>query len=79
MSNLGKIVVIGAIGVVGYYTFIKKESIPGVNTITETTRGVMQEANKDYVDHKTHSEAEYMDRNATVLQDDSSMRAMTNK
>lgn len=79
MSNLGKIIVFGAIGVVGYYTFVKKESIPGVNTVTETTRGVMQEANKDYVKHKTSSEAEYMDRNATVLQDDPSMRAITNK
>lgn len=79
MSNLGKIIVFGAIGVVGYYTFYKKESLPGTDAVVKTTRGVMQEANKDYVEHKVGAEKEYMDRNATVLQDDPSMRAITNK
>lgn len=77
MSNLGKLVVIGAVGVIAYYKFYKQEDIPLTNEITNSARGVMQEANKDFVEHKVSSEKEIMDRNATVLQDDPSMRAIT--
>lgn len=79
MSNLGKLVVIGAVGVIAYYKFYKQEDIPLTNEITNSARGVMQEANKDFVEHKVSNEKEIMDRNATVLQDDPSMRAITNK
>ena len=77
MSNVGKLVVLGVVGVVGYYTFIKKEPIPVVNEASNLGKSVMQEANKDFVEHKVGTEKEYMDRNATVLQDDPSMRAIT--
>ncbi len=77
MSNLGKLVVIGAVGVIAYYKFYKQEDIPLTNEITNSARGVMQEANKDFVEHKVSNEKEIMDRNATVLQDDPSMRAIT--
>lgn len=77
MSNLGKIVVLGAIGAVVYFKFYKQEDIPGTNIITETARSTMKDANADYVDHKLQDQREYMDRNATVLQDDPSMRAIT--
>lgn len=77
MSNVGKLVVLGVVGVVGYYTFIKKEPIPVVNEASHLGKSVMQEANKDFVEHKVGTEKEYMDRNATVLQDDPSMRAIT--
>lgn len=77
MSNVGKLVVLGAVGVVGYYTFIKKEPIPVVNEASNLGKSVMQEANKDFVQHKVGDEKEIMDRNATVLQDDPSMRAIT--
>lgn len=77
MSNIGKLIVLGAVGVVGYYTFIKKEQIPFLNEAASATKGIMQEANKDFVEHKVGTEKEYMDRNATVLQDDPSMRAIT--
>lgn len=79
MSNLGKIVVLGAIGAVVYFKFYKQESIPGTDIIAETSRSVMKEANADYVDNKLSEQKEYMDRNATVLQDDPSMRAITKK
>ncbi len=77
MSNVGKLVVLGVVGVVGYYTFIKKEPIPVVNKASNLGKSVMQEANKDFVQHKVGDEKEIMDRNATVLQDDPSMRAIT--
>lgn len=77
MSNLGKIVVLGAIGAVVYFKFYKQEDIPGTNIISETARSTMKEANADYVDHKLQDQREYMDKNATVLQDDPSMRAIT--
>lgn len=77
MSNVGKLVVLGVVGVVGYYTFIKKEPIPIVNEAASVGQNVMKEANKDFVEHKVGEEKEYMDRNATVLQDDPSMRAIT--
>lgn len=77
MSNLGKLVVLVVVGVVGYYTFIKKEPIPVVNEAYNLGKSVMQEANKDFVQHKVGDEKEIMDRNATVLQDDPSMRAIT--
>lgn len=79
MSNLGKIVVLGAIGAVVYFKFYKQEDIPGTSIITETARSTMKDANADYVDHKLQDQREYMDRNATVLQDDPSMRAITKK
>ena len=79
MSNVGKLVVLGVVGVVGYYTFIKKEPISVVNEAYNLGKSVMQEANKDFVQHKVGDEKEIMDRNATVLQDDPSMRAITNK
>ena len=77
MSNLGKIIVLGAVGVIAYYKFYKQEDIPLTNELTKSAQGVMQKANEDYVDHKVSSEKELMDRNATVLQDDPSMRAIT--
>lgn len=77
MSNLGKLIALGAVGVVGYYTLIKKEPIPIVNDAVVATQGLMKETNKDFVEHKVGTEKEYMDRNATVLQDDPSMRAIT--
>ncbi|MGX2983701.1 hypothetical protein [Helicobacter sp. 23-1045] len=77
MSNLGKLVVIGAIGAVAYFKFYKHESIPGTDIISETSRTVIKDANADYVEHKIGTEKEYMDRNATVLQDAPSMRAIT--
>lgn len=77
MSNLGKLVVIGAVGVIAYYKFYKQEDIPFTNEITNSARSVMQETNKDFVEHKVSNEKEIMDRNATVLQDDPSMRAIT--
>ncbi len=77
MSNVGKLVVLCVVGVVGYYTFIKKEPIPVANEAFNLGKSVMQEANKDFVQHKVGDEKEIMDRNATVLQDDPSMRAIT--
>ena len=62
---------------IAYYKFYKQEDIPLTNEITNSARGVMQEANKDFVEHKVSNEKEIMDRNATVLQDDPSMRAIT--
>ena len=79
MSNVGKLVVVGAIGAIVYFKFYKQESIPGTDIISETSRSVMKEANSDYVNHKLQDQKEYMDRNATVLQDDPSMRAITKK
>lgn len=74
MSNLGKIITIGVIGVVGYYGLYKREN-PLAKTVEE--HNVIKEYNKDYNDHRTSQEQQAMGKGATVLQDDPSMREIT--
>lgn len=72
MSNLGKIIVIGAVGVVCYYSFIKKE-----NPLAGKFDNPVEKANKDYVEHKTEKVKQFAEKNATILQDSGAERAIT--
>ncbi|RDU65456.1 hypothetical protein [Helicobacter sp. MIT 14-3879] len=74
MSNIGKVVVIGVVGVLSYYTFIEKR-----NPLEQFWSNPVKKANKDYIKHQTRYEAQIADKNASVLQDDPSLRAITNK
>ena len=66
MSNLGKIIVVGVVGVACYYTFVEKR-----NPLARFWTNPIEEANKDYVEHKTKEQADVAGRKATILQDDS--------
>ncbi len=72
MSNLGKIVVVGVVGAACYYTFIEKR-----NPLAQFWVNPIEEANKDYVKHKTHNESILANKNATILQDDTAKRDIT--
>lgn len=61
MSNLGKLVVVGAVGVVCYYSFVEKR-----NPIADLWNNPIEEANKEYVEHKTKDISKIIDDNATV-------------
>lgn len=61
MSNLGKLVVIGAVGVVCYYSFVEKR-----NPIADLWNNPIEEANKDYIEHKTKDISKITDDNATA-------------
>lgn len=75
MSAVGKIVVVGAVGWVCYNAFVEKRNpIYPINTFWVDP---VKEANKDYIQHKTKSEAEFMEKNATHLQDEGAQRAIT--
>ncbi|MDE6886664.1 MAG: hypothetical protein K2P17_06475 [Helicobacteraceae bacterium] len=73
MSNIGKLITIGVVGVVCYYTFIEKR-----NPLAKFWSNPIEEANKDYVKHKTQGESAIAEKNATILQDDKSQRVITN-
>ena len=64
MSNLGKIIVVGVVGAACYYTFVEKR-----NPLAQFWTNPVEQANKDYVEHKTHGEAEIAGHKATILQD----------
>lgn len=66
MSNLGKIIVVGVVGVACYYTFVEKR-----NPLAQFWTNPIEEANKDYVEHKTKEQADVAGHKATILQDDS--------
>ncbi|RAX54019.1 hypothetical protein CCY99_04875 [Helicobacter sp. 16-1353] len=72
MSNLGKIVVVGVVGVVCYYSFVEKR-----NPLADWWENPIEEANKDYVEHRIKTEKELAEKNATVLQDTGAERAIT--
>lgn len=64
MSNLGKIIIVGTVGVVCYYSFVEKR-----NPLAQFWTNPVEEANKEYVKHKTKKDSEIADKNATILQD----------
>ncbi len=72
MSNLGKLVVVGVVGVACYYTFVEKR-----NPLAQFWVNPIEEANKDYVEHKTRGESKLANKNATILQDDAAKRDIT--
>ena len=76
MSNLGKIIVIGAVGVVAYYQFYKKEEIPITKELTKSAQGMMKEVSNDYADNRVGADRadigreKSADNNATIPQDE---------
>lgn len=72
MSNLGKLVVVGVVGAACYYTFVEKR-----NPLAQFWVNPVEQANKDYVEHKTHDQAILAEKNATILQDDGAKRDIT--
>ena len=65
MSNLGKLIVVGVVGAACYYTFVEKR-----NPLAQFWTNPVEEANKDYVDHKTKTESDMAGKKATILEDE---------
>lgn len=72
MSALGKIVTIGVIGVVSYYTFVEKR-----NPLAKFWSNPVETANKDYVEHKAKGEEAIAGKKATILEAEGTKRDMT--
>lgn len=73
MSLVGKIVVVGVVGVACYYTFVEKR-----NPLAQFWTNPVEEANKDYVKHKAGAQEDLAGKKATILQDkDTAQRTMS--
>lgn len=74
MSNIGKLAVVSVVGMCCYYQFG-----PGWGEfpLAKIWHNPIEDANKDYVKHRTRGESEIAGKNATILQSDGIERTMT--